>query len=587
VASPQTKSAVDIGTVLAETYEVVGLLGRGGMGAVWQANHVRLPGKKVAIKVLHADIADEESLARFRREAEIASRLGHPNIVDVHDFNALPDGTPYLVLEYLSGESLDERISKGPISLDDTFRIIRQISSALQAAHSEHIIHRDLKPQNVFLVPTEAGGYIAEHAKVLDFGISKIRGSATVKTQDSAILGTPQYMAPEQATGAHDDVDPRTDVFALGAMTYEMLCGKPAFEGQTIPEVVFKVVYEEPPNLAEVNPSVTPRVSRAVHKALSKKQDERFADVSEYVKALTGNELTTLRRGSPVVPPPSTEQRLAVASTSASQQGADDAFAQTIGSGDHSAQLAAAGGLAAPVEPSPATTATTAPAVKTGGSKAWLWMLLGLVGIAAAVGITIMVMAGGDEANESGDQIAANDVQGDPARDDGVQPAATIDAGTASLVDPKVDTKEDPKTDTKKDPKTDTKKDPKTDTKRDPKTDTKKDPKTDTKKDPKTDTKKDPKSDTKEDPKTSGVPAEFTALIKKGEQALRGGDAAKAVHLADKAMRVHSGQAAFALRAKAYCLKKDLSNVNANLRRLSAAWKRKVTKYCAKVGMEL
>ena len=575
MASPVSKSAVDIGTLLAETYEVVGLLGRGGMGTVWMANHVRLPGKQVAIKLLHADIADEESLARFRREAEIASRLGHPNIVDVHDFNALPDGTPYLVLEYLDGESLDERISRGPMALDDVFTIIRQIGSALQAAHAEQIIHRDLKPQNVFLVPTEAGGYLAEHAKVLDFGISKIRGSATVKTQDSAILGTPQYMAPEQATGNHDAVDPRTDVFALGAMTYEMLCGKPAFAGQTIPEVVFKVVYEEPPNLGEVNPSVTPRVVRAVHKALAKKQEERFQDVSEFVKALTGNALTTLRRGTPVAAPSTTGRQLGVASTNASESApAQDPYAKTIGSGDHSAQLAAAKPYAATVTPAGLTGSGVAPRAP----RTWLWGVLALVSIAAAVGITILAMRGGGDPKSSGDELAANEdlTERQPASD--VLPAA-VDAGAALTTDPTTGSTPDASADSKSDPATDTK--------TDAKKDTKKDTKTDTKKDAKDDTKKDTKTDAKDDEPTTGEPAEFLELIKQGEQALAAGDGSKALHLAEKAMRVHPGQAAFALRAKAYCLKKDLSNVNASVRRLNAAWMRRVKRFCDKVGMEL
>ncbi|HUH04282.1 MAG TPA: serine/threonine-protein kinase, partial [Kofleriaceae bacterium] len=234
MAETAPAGGLGVGTMLAETYKVTGLLGRGGMGSVWAADHARLPGKKVAIKVLHTEVAaDDESLARFRREAEIASRLGHPNIVDVHDFNILPDGSPYLVLEYLEGEDLAARLLRGPLPLDEVASIVRQVGAALAAAHRENIVHRDLKPQNVFLVPTEADGFVIEQAKVLDFGISKIRGSQTVKTNAATMLGTPQYMAPEQALGQHDNVDARTDVFALGAMVYEMLSGRPAFAGQT------------------------------------------------------------------------------------------------------------------------------------------------------------------------------------------------------------------------------------------------------------------------------------------------------------------------------------------------------------------
>jgi serine/threonine-protein kinase len=308
------------------------------MGAVFLATHARLPGKLVAIKVLHADIADSESLARFRREAEIASRLGHANIVEVHDFNVLPDGTPYLVLEYLQGESLAQRIAAGPMPFEQVSAIVRQVGSALTAAHREEIIHRDLKPQNVFLVQVEADGHLIERAKVLDFGISKIRGSQTIKTQDTSILGTPQYMAPEQALGNHAAVDARTDVFALGTMVYEMLCGRAAFAGASVPEVVFKVVYEEPPPLHELAPHLPPAVISAVHRAMAKKADERWPDVASFVEALTGQALSTGRR--PLAIAPGDGATPSVATRPQVKRTGKDALAATIGSGDHAAAAA-------------------------------------------------------------------------------------------------------------------------------------------------------------------------------------------------------------------------------------------------------
>src|SRR5262245_52275960 len=166
------------GLVLGETYRIEKLLGRGGMGAVWGASHLRLPGKRVAIKVLlvPADSATGgESYARFRREAEIVSRIGHPNIVEVIDWNTLPDGRPYLVLEYLEGESLAARLLRGPLPLEETLEIARQIGSALAAAHRAGVVHRDLKPENVFLCPTDSGGTLGDRVKVLDFGVSKIK----------------------------------------------------------------------------------------------------------------------------------------------------------------------------------------------------------------------------------------------------------------------------------------------------------------------------------------------------------------------------------------------------------------------------
>lgn len=310
------------GMTLAGTYEITRLLGEGGMGAVWEARHTRLQGKKVAIKVLHAVVAgDAEAVKRFEREAQIASRLGHPNIVQVHDFNTLPSGAPYLILEYLEGESLAERLQRGPIPLPHAMAIARQIASALQAAHNEGIVHRDLKPHNVFLSPTESGGYAAELVKVLDFGISKIHGSDTVKTQTHAILGTPQYMSPEQARGAHDQVDARTDLFALGAIVYEMLTGRAAFAGGSIPEVMFKVVYEEPPRLGDMMPSLPPPVVQAVEHALLKDMDQRVASASAFIEALTGDPLITLRGGPATAAMPSPPVSPSLAAMAGQSQG--------------------------------------------------------------------------------------------------------------------------------------------------------------------------------------------------------------------------------------------------------------------------
>jgi serine/threonine-protein kinase len=283
------------GIVVAETYEITRLLGQGGMGAVWEAKHLRLPGKRVVIKVLLFGATDATVLARFRREAEIGSRLGHPNIVQVIDFNTLPDGTPYIVLELLQGESLASRLLRGPLPLEQVTSIVTQVGSALAAAHREGVVHRDLKPDNVFLCPTDLGGEVRDVVKVLDFGISKIRGANTVLTQDAALLGTPQYMAPEQATGRNDEIDARTDVFAFGAMTFEMLAGKAPFTGDTLAAVIHAIVYTPTPPLAALAPAtdVPPAIVAAVERAMEKNRDARFPDVNSFVKAVTSRSLAT------------------------------------------------------------------------------------------------------------------------------------------------------------------------------------------------------------------------------------------------------------------------------------------------------
>ena len=293
MASPEPIT-IGPGTVVAGTYEVTEVLGRGGMGAVWAARHLRLPGKRVAIKVLLGTSVGEQALARFRREAEIASRIGHPNIVEVLDFNTLGDGTPYQVLEFLDGESLGQRLRRGPIPQAETMDLVLQVGSALRAAHRAGVVHRDLKPDNIFLCPTDSGGVVHNRIKILDFGISKIRGSQTLQTQESILIGTPQYMSPEQASGKNQTVDQRTDVFALGAIVYEMLAGRPAFSGDSVVAVIMDVVQGIPTPLASLVPSLPPAVDRAIARALAKRPEDRFAEIGDFVTALTGRTLQTL-----------------------------------------------------------------------------------------------------------------------------------------------------------------------------------------------------------------------------------------------------------------------------------------------------
>ncbi|WP_241757971.1 serine/threonine protein kinase [Myxococcus landrumensis] len=286
---------LSIDTVLRNTYKVVSILGRGGMGSVYLAQHLRLPGKQVAVKVLRGgDHLTAEIFARFRREAEIASRLGHPNIVEVLDYDTLDDGTPFLVLEFLRGESLQSRLERGRLPLTDVYSFTRQMGSALQAAHGAGIVHRDLKPANVFLVPTDSGGVVGERLKLLDFGISKVLDSGTVQTQEATLIGTPQYMSPEQAQGRNREIDARTDIFAMGCIVYEMMTGTPAFGGGGIAQMIFRVVYEPPAPLAPLCPEAPPHAIAAVDKALSKRAEERYPDVASFVEDLTGSPLHTL-----------------------------------------------------------------------------------------------------------------------------------------------------------------------------------------------------------------------------------------------------------------------------------------------------
>lgn len=288
-------ASLSSGSVLHGTYVLEERLGSGGMGTVWRARHLRLP-RSVAIKVLHEQAYEsEELLLRFRREAEITSQLGHPHIVEVFDFNVLEDGRAYLVMELLEGQSLRERMKAGPrFSTEEAVVILQQVASALARAHRAGIVHRDLKPENVFLLATSGA---RPHAKVLDFGISKIQGAETVLTKEMSLLGTPRYMSPEQARGESDRVDGRADQFALGAIAYEMLAGKPAFEGGSVAAVLLEVLDKDPAPLEAVAPETPPPLAAAVRRALSKEPSARFRDLEVFGLALGGSALVDAQPG--------------------------------------------------------------------------------------------------------------------------------------------------------------------------------------------------------------------------------------------------------------------------------------------------
>ena len=287
-AMTEATAPLSPGVVIAETYEIERQLGQGGMGEVWLATHRRLAGKQVAIKVLHVDRQlPQEALARFKREAEIAARLEHPNIVHVSDFSTLPTGEPYLVMEYLKGQSLAARVKGKTLPLEQVVLIMRQVGAALQAAHRAGVVHRDLKPENIFLVPTALG----DQVKVLDFGISKMRDSNTVQTTDSVLIGTPLYMSPEQALGNNKEVTAQSDLFSLGSICYELLTGKAPFSADNIAKVVFRIAYEKHPPLASLRPDLPKKVVDAVEHALEKDREKRTAGIEAFVEELTGQGL--------------------------------------------------------------------------------------------------------------------------------------------------------------------------------------------------------------------------------------------------------------------------------------------------------
>jgi serine/threonine-protein kinase len=274
------------GTPLDSTYQVVRFLGRGGMGDVYEVKHARLAGRYAA-KLLSIDLVNNaQAFSRFQREAMIASGLNHPNIVNVIDFCHLPDGLPCLVMEYLDGVDLAELMARGPMSLARSLRLVRQIVSALGTLHGLQIIHRDLKPQNIFVLPESEGQ--PERVKLVDFGLAKRSNPSLVVTHDRTLLGTPQYMAPEQAIGSPDSVGPEADQFSLAAIVYEMLAGRHPFAGEVLTTVLYRIVHEPPAPLATAAPDVPAYIGAAIERALSKDRQARFPSVKAFLQALEG-----------------------------------------------------------------------------------------------------------------------------------------------------------------------------------------------------------------------------------------------------------------------------------------------------------
>jgi serine/threonine-protein kinase len=259
-------------------YRIERALGRGAMGVIYLAHDPEID-RKVAIKLIRADLLSGEDradyLTRFRREAQTAGRCSHPNIVTIYDF-AVHEGNPFLAMEYVDGVSLTQARERGTrFSPHDAGLVIAQLLDALAAAHAMGIVHRDIKPANILLV---AGSRV----KVTDFGISRFNTSEL--TQDGSVVGTPSYMAPEQCRG--DPVDARSDLFSAGAVLYELLCAERPFPGQTIAEVMQRVMHEAPPDIRQRNPAVPLAVAAVVERALAKHAADRYATAGEMAAAL-------------------------------------------------------------------------------------------------------------------------------------------------------------------------------------------------------------------------------------------------------------------------------------------------------------
>lgn len=278
--------ALNPGDVVDQKYRILRLLGEGGMGAVYEGENTRIH-RRVAIKVLHSSVAgSQDAVQRFEREAQAAGRIGSEHIVEVLDLGHLPDGDRYMVMEFLDGQSLSERIeTRGKLPPQAIAPIIIQLLEGLRAAHEAGIIHRDLKPDNVFLLSNRASQ--KDFVKILDFGISKFNtlGGEFSMTRTGAVMGTPYYMSPEQAKG-NRDIDLRADLYAVGVILYEALAGEVPFNAETFNELLFKIVLEHPVPLQERVPDIDPAFAAIVEKAMARDPADRFQSAEEMKRAL-------------------------------------------------------------------------------------------------------------------------------------------------------------------------------------------------------------------------------------------------------------------------------------------------------------
>jgi hypothetical protein len=400
----QTGGDPRLGT-LVDRYRLLDLLGEGGMGTVYKAEHT-LIGRPVALKLLRAGLSDStEAIERFFREARAANEVQNEHIVQVTDFGQLDDGANFLVMELLSGRSLRDLLNaEAPLSPPRAARLVAQMADGLAAAHAKNVIHRDLKPANIQLVQRDTD---PEYVKLLDFGIAKIAEQGANLTKTGAILGTPAYMSPEQASSR--PVDQRTDIYALGVILYEILVGQPPFTGNNPAQVLVAHLSTPVPTPREHRPDLPEALEALVLSCLEKDPDNRPQSMEVLARQLRAWMKEAGHEGfiPTIVMPAATSATIPAAQPVKGFSGdglaaAGDAASQptlpatAVHEGAPSAVLSPATGAGLPVQ-APAQEQDSIPptVIKSGGSMKWL--VLGGVGLALAAGLTLLLIPSGEE----------------------------------------------------------------------------------------------------------------------------------------------------------------------------------------------
>lgn len=294
------------------SYRIIAQLGQGGMATVYKAYHASLD-RYVAIKVLHPAFKEDATfLTRFQREARVLAKLEHPNIVPIYDF-AQHEGQPYLVMKYIEGDTLKARLAQGQVTLEETTKVVDAVGAALAYAHKQGILHRDIKPSNIII--TGDGDYYLS-----DFGLARIAAAGESTLSQDTLLGTPNYISPEQAKGERD-LDGRTDIYSFGVVLYELLCGRVPFSADTPFSVIHDHIYTPLPPPTSINPNLSEWVEKFLLKALAKDRNDRFAGATAMVTAFHGAVAQKPGQSRPVAAAPATVKAPAAAPTVKAQTG--------------------------------------------------------------------------------------------------------------------------------------------------------------------------------------------------------------------------------------------------------------------------